>query len=41
VLFKVLIEADALLESPLGAAAEPEVPVDAGLLLELLEVLRR
>jgi hypothetical protein len=30
-----------LLEMPLDAAAELEVPVDAELLLELLEVLQR
>jgi hypothetical protein len=37
----LLIELDPLLERPLDAAAELEVPVDAGPLLELLEVLRR
>jgi hypothetical protein len=37
----LLIEIDALLELPLDAVAELEVPVDAELLLELLEVLPR
>jgi hypothetical protein len=40
-LFRLLIEIDALLELPLGAAAELEVPVDAGPLPELLEALQR
>jgi hypothetical protein len=37
----LLIEIDALLELPRDATAELEVPVDAELLLELLEVLQR
>jgi hypothetical protein len=41
VLFRSLIEIDALLELTLDAAAEREVPGDAELLLELLEELRR
>ena len=41
VLFRLLIEIDALLELPLDAAAELEVPFDAELLLELREVLQR
>jgi hypothetical protein len=41
VLFRLLIEIDALPELLLDAAAELEAPVDAELLLELLEVLRR
>jgi hypothetical protein len=39
--FRSLIEIDALLELLLDAAAELEVPVDAELPLELLEVLLR
>jgi hypothetical protein len=41
VLFRLPIEIDALPELPLDAAAELEVPGDAELLLELLEVLQR
>jgi hypothetical protein len=41
VLLRRLIEIEALLELPLDAAAGFEVPVDAELPLELLEVLQR
>jgi len=40
-LFRLLIGIAVLLELPLAAVAELEVPVDAELLLELLEVLPR
>jgi hypothetical protein len=41
VLFRSLIEIDALLELPLDATAGREVPVDAQLLLELSGGLQR